>query len=54
MLKRQRFMKEVIEAVATVYNRSQFGIRLSSYGVLYDIRVEDHAATFETKLEAAP
>jgi N-ethylmaleimide reductase len=52
-VKRQRFMKEVTKAVATIYNRSQFGIRFSPYGVLNDIRDEDSAATFETKLEAA-
>jgi hypothetical protein len=41
-------MKEVTKAVATIYNRSQFGIRFSPYGVLNDIRDEDSAATWAT------
>lgn len=53
LTKRLRFMREVIEAIATVYDRSQFGIRLSPYGVFNDIHDEDPAASYHAKLEAA-
>jgi N-ethylmaleimide reductase len=53
MIKRLRFMEEIIEAIATVFDRSQFGIRLSPYGIFNDIRDEDPAASFRAKLEAA-
>jgi N-ethylmaleimide reductase len=51
--KRLRFMREIIAAIATVYDRSEFGIRFSPYGVFNDIQDEDPAASYHAKLEAA-
>jgi N-ethylmaleimide reductase len=53
LTKRLRFMREIIEAIATVYDRSQFGIRFSPYGVFNDIQDEAPAASYQAKLEAA-
>jgi len=49
--KRMRFMVEVIEAVATVFDRERIGIRFSPYGTFNEIDDANPLESFQAKLD---
>jgi len=51
--KRMRFLHEVIEAMAKVYERSKIGLRLSPFGTFNEIADEKPMAMFEAMLHTA-
>jgi N-ethylmaleimide reductase len=50
---RLRFLREIIESVATVYDKSKMGVRFSPYGTFDDIHEENPLALFRAQLEEA-
>ncbi|GKY87072.1 alkene reductase [Sinisalibacter aestuarii] len=50
---RMRFLREVIESVATVYDKGNIGVRFSPYGTFDDIHEEDPVGMFEAQLKTA-
>lgn len=50
---RMRFLREIIESVATVYDKSKIGVRFSPYGTFDDIHEEDPLGMFTAQLETA-
>lgn len=50
---RMRFLREIIESVATVYDRGNIGVRFSPYGTFDDIHEEDPVGMFTAQLKTA-
>lgn len=48
---RLRFLREIIDATATVYDRAQIGVRFSPYGTWGDIHDADPLGLFEAQLK---
>lgn len=50
---RMRFLREIIESVATVYDKGNIGVRFSPYGTFDDIHEEDPVGMFSAQLKTA-
>lgn len=50
---RLRFLREIVESVAKVYDKSKIGVRFSPYGTFDDIHEEDPLGLFSAQCEAA-
>lgn len=50
---RMRFLREIINSVATVYDKSKIGVRFSPYGTFDDIHEQDPLGMFTAQLETA-
>ncbi|SLN53942.1 N-ethylmaleimide reductase [Aquimixticola soesokkakensis] len=48
---RLRFLREIIETVATVYDKGNIGVRFSPYGTFNDVHEEDPLALFTAQVK---